>query len=103
MGFTFDFFGVVGSVFDVFLVCGIAAALGLAAWITFLRDSPDVKLLGFFEQLPRYFNRVPRFFGRLSGLLRKRTMAPARTKREKRRSQRPGRKAAGTKRQRPPE
>ena len=103
MGFTFEFFGVVGSVFSVFLVCSIAAALGLAAWVTFFRGSPGDKLPGFFEWLPRFFDRVPRFFDRLSGSIGKGHVTPVRAKREKRRSQRPGKKAAGAKRRRPSE
>lgn len=100
---TFEFFGVVGSVFNVFLVCGIAVALGLAAWVTFLRGSPSDKLPGFFEWLSRFFDRVPSFFDRLSGWIGKGDVTPARAKRERRRSQRPGKRGAGAKRRRPSE
>ena len=103
MGITLDFFGVVGSVFNVFLVLGIAVALGLAAWITFLRGGPDDKLPSYLGWLPRLFDAVPRFFDRLSGSIGQRTIRPARTQREKRRNQRPGRKAAGAKQKRPSE
>ena len=103
MGFTFEFFGVVSSVHNVFLVCGVAAALGLAAWITFFRGRPGDKLPGLFDRLLRFFDGVPRFFDRLSGLIGKRDVRPVRAKRERRRSQRPGKKAAGAKRKRPSE